>query len=119
MAGDINQAILYALNCTIGRSFDLSATATSANYSFTKQGRYLITNLGPDPVNIIMHENATTTATTSDYPLFPVGSGDTSAMPVFIGAPNLHTTPKGRSILHYVCAPGNTATLRITELTKF
>jgi hypothetical protein len=114
-----NQADLYRNRRTIGRSWDISATAVEATLTLARPGEYLIRNLGPDPVNVRMFPatGGTFAVTTSDNVLPPMGAGEESSIPVTVTA-NRNNFPASQNVVHAICAAGNTATLRVTLVTK-
>ena len=113
------QAVLYGLRPTIGDSWTLAASAVEATLTLHKAGMYLITNHGPDPVNLkMLPPNSSDAADTNDFALFPVGSGDRSEICVLITSGQRRTLIEGPNVLHAICAAGNTASLRATLVTR-
>ena len=119
MTSNIKQAFLYFDRVTIGKSVDLACTAVEATHTIPRPGGYIITNLGPDPVNVRMFpaSGGTFAVTTSDAILHPVGSGDRSEYQVLVAPNNSEYNPP-KNVVHAICGAGKTATIRITRITE-
>jgi len=121
----LDQALLWAVRCTVGESFDLTAGPAALYHAFQNRGRYNVANLGPDPVYVRMFQSITYTMTTGEMQLLPSGSGD-NVIPITIGlttdvpanANNMGEMIRGPYVLHYITAAGDSATLRVTQMFK-
>lgn len=107
--------LLMGTRPTIGLSEILSVGLTEVTKELDGPMLYLLVNEGPDPCNIIVHESKT--VTTSDFVLYPVGSGDVSYKEVWVGSQNLKTFGKGANTLRAICGAGS-AGIKITEISR-
>lgn len=105
---------------TIAESITISASDTNTSKTFRRSGLYLVQNMGPDIVNLRVYPESggTYTATTTDFPLSPLGSGDLSAMPFLVSSNTKSNFSAGNNTLHAICATGKTATLVVTKITR-
>jgi len=115
---------------TIGITYSQAVTPVAAAFKMPKPGLYRVANLGPNIVYMRMdaRDGATYSATITDMPLFPAGSGDECSLHVEVGAQDVKDIaagtglggghPAGPGYLHFVCAAMQSATLRITRMTK-
>jgi len=119
----IVQRLLYEIP-TIGKSFDIAATAVVSSHEFFEPGLWIIQNMGPDVAYLKMFPSDTQIATIGDFPLFPYGSQDMSSIMIQIGMIDRKLKASGlghypdKKFLSVICGAGDTATLRATRMTK-
>jgi len=118
LGSNIEQALLYLQRTTIGRTNNLTCSAVEATFTLARPGGYILTNMGPDPVNVQMFPAGAYTVTVNDFVLFPVGSGDRSEISIVVPPTyNTEYVPP-RNVIHAICSAGKTANLRITHITE-
>ncbi len=119
MSQHVFQALLYGLRPTVAKTTPVDVTAVEVEQTLKGPGIYRITNLGPDIAHVrMLASGAVPNATTDDYPIAPLGSGDPSFADVLITAPHSHHSPAGPNVLHAICAAGKTATLAVTLMSR-
>lgn len=104
---------------TIDKTLTMAVTAVASTQVLSIPGKYLIQNVGPHVAYLrMMPTGSTYTAVAAaDMPLFPAGSGDRSSVEVTI-SPTSNNFNDGHNQLHAVCAVGQTASLKITRVTR-
>jgi len=111
-------ALLHGMRPSIGKSLSLAVTPGEESITLRGPAFYDIVNLGPDPVHVIMlADSSTDSATTSDYVLSPIGSGDKCRHEVFVSSADKDNMRDVDNVLHAITAAGKSATLSITRVS--